>query len=59
MQNARMTHIEYVLWKALALVVLAFIWGIYCGVTGRPLGQGRPDSPSEPQQDLQADETKR
>lgn len=35
---------EFMLWKAGVMVALAFIWGIYCGVTGRPLGREQSDS---------------
>ena len=36
-----MDYLEFKLWKALVLVVLAFAWGIYCGWNGLALN-GRP-----------------
>ena len=44
---------EFMLWKAGILVFLAFIWGIYCGLTGRPLWserRGKQDQESGPGQ---------
>lgn len=38
----RMEFSDYMLWKALALVALAFLWGIYCGWTGRELNGQKP-----------------
>lgn len=32
-------YMTFVLWKAGVLCVLAFVWGVYCGATGRPLGR--------------------
>jgi hypothetical protein len=32
-----MEFTDWLIWKAVALVVAAFFWGIYCGLTGRPL----------------------
>ncbi len=34
-------YIDYMLWKALALVFLAFCWGLYRGFIDRPLGVER------------------
>lgn len=31
----------YLLWKAGAVLVAAFVWGLFCGLTGRQLN-GRP-----------------
>jgi hypothetical protein len=42
---------EFMIWKALVMVALAFIWGIYCGFTGRPLGREPRDSPTDAQKD--------
>ena len=39
-----MEYIDYVIWKALAMVVLAFFWGVFCGITGRSLKGERLDS---------------
>ncbi len=39
-----MEFTDYMLWKALAIVAAAFVWGLYCGLTGRPLGRERPDN---------------
>ena len=33
-----MDYMDWVMWKFIALCAAAFGWGIYCGVTGRPLG---------------------
>lgn len=38
-----MSYIEFVLWKSLAFVMLAFLWGLFCGLTGRNLRGQRPD----------------
>lgn len=32
-----MDFIELKLWKAGAFVLLAFVWGVLCGMTGREL----------------------
>lgn len=32
-----MSYIEFKLMKAAALVFLAFVWGVFCGMTGRGL----------------------
>ena len=42
---------DYLIWKAIAIVVAAFIWGIWRGFNGLPLGVERPDSPTEPKPD--------
>lgn len=39
-----MDYTDYLIVKFIVLVVGAFVWGIYCGVTGRPLGPGPRDS---------------
>ena len=39
-----MDYIEFKVWKLVALAVLAFGWGLYCGLTGRPLVPGRRDN---------------
>jgi hypothetical protein len=44
-----MEYIDFVLWKALALVVAAFIYGLWRGLTGRPLGQARSDTDTGPE----------
>jgi hypothetical protein len=42
-----MEFTDYMLWKALVLLVIAFVWGIYCGINDLPLdprewhGKGR------------------
>ena len=36
-----MSYIEYKLWKAGVVVFLAFCWGLYCGMTGRDMANGR------------------
>lgn len=41
-------YIDFMLWKAGVLCVAAFGWGIYCGVTGRPLGLGQHEEDSSP-----------
>lgn len=37
-----MSYIEYMLWKAGILMVLAFLWGLFCGLTGRSMQTGQP-----------------
>jgi hypothetical protein len=46
-----MDYIEFVLWKAGALVLAAFVWGLYCGLTGQPLTPGRRGSRTAQDQD--------
>lgn len=43
-----MDYIDWLIGKAIALTVLAFVWGLYCGLTGRSLGSGRQEDHSEP-----------
>jgi hypothetical protein len=48
--------LDYMLWKAIVLVVLAFVWGIFCGwnglgLNGRPLQQGRRAATDSESQD--------
>lgn len=38
---------DFMIWKLIALVALAFLWGLYCGITGRPTGRERSDKPAE------------
>jgi len=38
-----MSYTEWLIYKLIGMVVLAFIWGIFCGVTGRPLWRARSD----------------
>ena len=45
-----MDFTAYVVIKAVVLIVAAFIWGLYCGFTGRPLWTERHDS-AEPKAD--------
>jgi hypothetical protein len=43
-----MDYSDY-LWIKFGLVVFAaFIWGIYCGLTGRPLGREQTDKSQSP-----------
>lgn len=44
-----MEYSDYQIWKAVALVVAAFVYGIWRGFTGRPLGQERRDTDSGPE----------
>lgn len=32
-----MTYVEFLLVKALVLIAIAFVWGIFCGINGLPL----------------------
>lgn len=32
-----MDYIDYIIIKAIVLVIAAFIWGLYCGAKGLPL----------------------
>jgi hypothetical protein len=44
-----MDYIEFKLWKAGLFVLAAFIWGIWCGITGRSLDPqewGPSDNPT-------------
>lgn len=40
-----MDFIEFKMWKLGALAGVAFLWGIYCGFTGRDLTVEQPDTP--------------
>jgi len=43
-----MDYIEFKFWKLGALILAAFVWGIFCGVTGRPLtGRRRGQEPGQ------------
>jgi hypothetical protein len=55
----QMSHIDYLLWKALGLVFLAFCWGVYCGITGRPLGPEPRDNQAGQDQDSTKDAASR
>lgn len=46
-----MEFTDYMLWKAAILVFAAFCWGIYCGLTGRPLGLEQRDNQTEERRD--------
>lgn len=39
-----MEFTDFMLWKAGIFVGAAFVWGLFCGITGRPLGRERHDS---------------
>lgn len=39
-----MDFLDYMWAKLAFFVIAAFVWGIYCGVTGRPLGGAPRDS---------------
>ena len=34
---------DYMLWKLAVLTVLAFVWGMFCGLTGRSLSGEKLD----------------
>lgn len=45
-----MDYLDYMLAKAAVMIVLAFVWGVFCGFTGRNLrgqrqGQSEADTP--------------
>ena len=42
-RSSGMSYLELKLWGAGAFVLAAFVWGLCCGLTGRPLGRERPD----------------
>lgn len=42
-----MDFVDYLWLKFGVLVALAFVWGLYCGFTGRPLGEERRDNQTE------------
>ena len=44
---------EFMLWKAGVMVALAFVWGVFCGLTGRPLSPGQSDRQTEQDQPAQ------
>jgi hypothetical protein len=41
---------DYMLWKAIGLCALVFIWGVYCGMTGRELTGRKADRGQHDQQ---------
>lgn len=43
-----MDYTDYLIVKFIVLVVAAFAWGVYCGITGRPLGPGPSDKSTTP-----------
>lgn len=32
-----MDYVDFMLWKLLALAIIAFVWGLFCGISGLPL----------------------
>lgn len=44
-------YLTYKLWKFGVLVLLALLWGIYCGFTGRSMQPGRRDKSTDEPQD--------
>lgn len=47
LQALSMDYTDWLLLKAGALALAAFVWGVYCGATGRPLsGRRLPNSKS-------------
>jgi hypothetical protein len=40
-------YTDFLIAKLIVIAVGAFVWGVYCGVTGRPLWQEQPDQPSK------------
>ena len=32
-----MEYLDYMLWKLAGMALLAFVWGVFCGITGRNL----------------------
>jgi hypothetical protein len=49
-----MDYIDFMLWKAGALVFAAFCWGLYCGWKGLELS-GRPQQPGQSSADTAED----
>jgi hypothetical protein len=43
-----MEFTDYMLWKAIAILIAAFAWGVYCGFTGRPLWPEHHDETEKP-----------
>lgn len=54
-----MEFTDFMLWKAGAIVAAAFVWGLFCGITGRPLGRERRDSQTEQDQGSSKDAASR
>ena len=42
-----MDYVDYLWLKFWLVVGAAFVWGLYCGLIGRPLGQGQRDNRTE------------
>lgn len=51
-----MDYLDYMLWKLAGMAFLAFCWGLYCGITGRPLGREQRDSQAAERQGSPANE---
>lgn len=49
--------IEFKLWKALALVVIAFFWGMFCSATNRDLTGRRREPPEQASQEVPGRDT--
>ena len=41
-----MDYVDFMIWKAIVLVIAAFIWGVYRGATGQPLSLERKEDRS-------------
>ena len=50
---------DYLIWKAVIIVIAAFIWGLYCGLTGRSMRLGPPDNQAAQSQGSPEDSAKR
>jgi hypothetical protein len=37
-------YVDFLFWKLIVICVLAFVWGVYCGATGRSLAGGRSET---------------
>lgn len=40
-------YLSFMLWKAGLLVLAAFLWGLFCGLSGRSMRSGRRDTQVE------------
>jgi hypothetical protein len=57
--DARMEFTDYMLWKLIGMAVLAFCWGLFCGITDRSMQTGRPNNPAELDQSSQEPASRR
>lgn len=51
--DAAMDYIDFMWAKLIGMVILAFLWGLFCGLTDRSMQTGRPNNPAASDQKTQ------